>query len=276
MNLQTKFSNLKLRYIAAVILTALLLIVNQSVVQYYLASKKYDASTINIAGKQRMLSQRMRVLIYELQSDRRNVEHLYANYREMLIANTNLLNGNKEMQIVAVQDVEARTLLVQLRSLLSNMEAPLASAVAGSPLNSHDLHEPLDQFLTKMNDVVTLVEQESSARLTTIIITELTLCTFSLLVILLELLFFFLPLFRTAQATIEEGQTVRELFANMLFDHSHKIRAPLSNIISLGKILAEEKDTPDPAVIQMINRSANELDKEVQLAVEQMNDLNRM
>ncbi len=222
-----------------------------------------------------MLSQRMRVLIYELQSKRRNVEHLDLVYREMLLANANLINGSEERHIVAVQDAEARALLFNLRSLLSDMEAPLASVKAGLPLNYIDLHEPLDQFLTEMNTVVTLIERESSARLTTIIITELSLFTFSLLVILLELLFFFIPLFRAAQATIEEGETVRALFANMLFDHSHKIRAPLSNIISLGKILNDEKAAPDPAIIEMINRSATELDKEVQLAVKQMNDLDQ-
>ena len=53
------------KYIYGIILTVGLLFLNQLFIQYWLHKKKDDAKIINIAGRQRMLSQRINLEFYK-------------------------------------------------------------------------------------------------------------------------------------------------------------------------------------------------------------------
>lgn len=50
---------LRRRYIVALTLITLLTILSQAVVQYLISDQEYDSRVVNIAGRQRMLSQRI-------------------------------------------------------------------------------------------------------------------------------------------------------------------------------------------------------------------------
>lgn len=47
------------RYKAGIAIAVLLLLFNQAFIQFWLGKKEDDAKVINVAGKQRMLSQRI-------------------------------------------------------------------------------------------------------------------------------------------------------------------------------------------------------------------------
>ena len=53
------------RYILGVIITVFALTLNQAFIQYWLRKKENDAEILNISGKQRMLSQKINVLLYQ-------------------------------------------------------------------------------------------------------------------------------------------------------------------------------------------------------------------
>ena len=60
-------------YFRVALVTVSLIILNQAFIQYWLFQKKEDSRTINVSGRQRMLSQRLVVLSYQYQKKPSNI-----------------------------------------------------------------------------------------------------------------------------------------------------------------------------------------------------------
>jgi len=56
----------KKKYVYSALFLALLIIINQIIIQYLLFQKRQDANVINIAGRQRMLSQKVNLMVYKV------------------------------------------------------------------------------------------------------------------------------------------------------------------------------------------------------------------
>jgi len=100
------------KYYTILLATIGVLLTNQMIIQYYLYQKKFDARTINITGKQRMLSQRINLEIQFL-SQSQNIEHskhkaqllkLFKEWKENHYA---ILNGSTSKELKAIHSKEA-------------------------------------------------------------------------------------------------------------------------------------------------------------------------
>ena len=122
------------RYILAISIIALMLILSQIIVQYNISSEEDKTSVINIAGRQRMLSQRINKTVLELYSSE--------DYKDKV----NYLN-EKLTQSIDLTMKDKKRNLIQLMTNL-DMLSPLQTMLRGYSYVTID-----DQIIKSTNDV---------------------------------------------------------------------------------------------------------------------------
>lgn len=211
---------LTILYIVALSTVALLSIAGQSVVQLAIASQTSDARLINVAGRQRMLSQRVSKAALELdrETDAMKIEALRTELEftldEWKRAQDGLLNGNEELGLegtkssVALREFE--TLAPIQQSMSASTRKLLDSESASDRANAiNALLTSEDTFLESMDGIVYTLEQEASSRVQLLRRIELTLLTLTLLVLAIEGLFIFRPAVRSLQRSISRIHEAR-------------------------------------------------------------------
>lgn len=204
------------RYIAALSLIALLTIVSQVVVQVLIADQKHDSRIINIAGRQRMLSQKItKDSIYVVNAKTALEEETYRGELHKTLelwqkSHFGLQNGDPAMglpgknspKIIAlfsdiknnyVAMVDAATSLLEPKNKLVNQSKTLEIIVGNETA-----------FLTGMNAIVFQYDEEAKAKVENARWLELTLMTITLLVLLLEVRFIFAPATRRIRYQVKK------------------------------------------------------------------------
>lgn len=205
------------RYILALSLIAFLTIISQAVVQFLIADQEYDSRVVNIAGRQRMLSQKITKTSYyllaappadEASRYRKELEEAVSLWERSQVG---LLKGDREMGLPGKNSQAVVT-------LFNSIEPHHAAIVAAARdiLSSNGSKEALDQsirvikeheatFLRGMNDIVFLYDQEAKAKVDLAKWLEVVLLCITLSVLVLEAVYIFAP------ATRRIRQDVREL-----------------------------------------------------------------
>ncbi len=215
---------LKKRYVLALGLIACLTIASQGVIQSMLARQEGDAPVINIAGRQRMLSQRLtqRALVIDEILDHCNggegspfvgCDELGArvdDLREVLAAwtrsHSGLQGGDTVLGLPGTNSPEVTALFEKIqphyqamREAAETILTSVADSHPGIPDNTTTQphvrtilnHEA--SFLEGMNDIVFQYDREAQARVSRLERTELILASIILLVLLCEALLVFAP-----------------------------------------------------------------------------------
>jgi len=165
---------LTFRYVGALLAIAGLLIAGQLLVQHALEAQQGDARVVNIAGKQRMLSQRLCML---LQSGR--TADVPAVVDEWETTQRYLATRDNPPPIAAA-----------LARIASDHRAMVAAARAG---DAPEACSHADAFLVGMDEIVTEYEREARARVIALGRVELALLALALAVLALEGAFVFRP-----------------------------------------------------------------------------------
>jgi signal transduction histidine kinase len=189
---------LTVRYVVALAAVALLLAAGQLVVQVSLTRQAGDARVVNVAGRQRMLSQRLCVAMLAIERadlDRLAWTHELARLTdEWEHAQAGLRQGglpgdNSEAVRALFEKIEPR-----FRAMVQAAHTALADpGVRGSARAA--LAEQ-DAFLEGMNEIVAQYEREAHARVVALRRTELILLGSVLVALLLEGMFVFRPAVR--------------------------------------------------------------------------------
>ena len=201
-------NQLKIRYIFALTLLASLTIVTQWVIQQSLALQEYDSRIINIAGRQRMLSQRIVKVGYYLihaktVDERQAFRRQLASTLDLWVrSHIGLQQGDKELGLPGENNP-------QIKSLFKSIEHEFQEMVAAGRevLDTSDNSQRLQQlvqhlskyeaaFLTGMNSIVFQYDDDAKSKLDTARKLEYGLAAFTLLVLLLEALLIFAPVVR--------------------------------------------------------------------------------
>lgn len=262
------------RYKVGIAVALLLLLFNQAFIQYGLKKKEDDAKIINVAGKQRMLSQRINLGFYhgDIQSGL-----LRKYFTEWQKVNNAFLFGNKEIGIEKTNNKEVEQILTRLIKNVNFAESQLVNAEKGASIEKEKLFKNQSDFLFNMNKAVNLLESDSNQALINIKITEITLMVFSMLVLVLEVFLIYRPINNALQVKLNELKEKNEeveknnvelsRLNNSLEEYSfitaHDLSEPVRKISvytnELNQSINENDKSRTEEVIQILNGSAKRL-----------------
>ena len=216
-------------YICALCSVALLAILGQVIIQVAIQQQTSDAFVINIAGRQRMLSQKISkdALILETATDptMRTVrtQELQQAVTLWQQSQRGLQNGDVKLGLPATTSIDVKRLFSAIEP---NYEAMLSAAknllVAvdrhpASSLQSPDISSYVDTilaqegpFLIGMDQIVTQYQLEAQGRVSSLRTIELILLGITLTVLLVEGSFVFRPTARKLQQTITDIVALQE------------------------------------------------------------------
>lgn len=270
---------MRARYVIGVLIAITVLGVNQAFIQYSLHQKKQDAFVINIAGRQRMLSQRINLELYKLKNGKQSKELLYSLIDLWQSSHETLLHGDPKVEIAPIEAEDARIKLNELTPSIQLMSDLLTNSnpAEGSQLAMVD--HTMQAYLVKMDETVKLLELEADRKLNNVIWIEIILALVSILVISLEVFFIYLPI----EAKLKKKIAQQEKTQSELIEHnkrlqaiaqiqSHEVRRPLANILGLIELIKEEEEEEHLEVfLEQLKESGQQLDEIIHEVVRQTN-----
>ncbi len=204
------------RYIVALSLIALLTIVSQVVVQYLITDQQHDSRVVNIAGRQRMLSQKItKTSLYIASANSPETADRYSTELGEALAlwqrsHKGLQNGDQEMGLPGNNSSEIKELFQRIeanhQAMVEASRAVISSrddvGLLKSALRTIQENEP--DFLTGMDAIVFRYDKEAKEKVRVASWLELGLMTITLLVLILEALLIFAPATRRIRRDMQE------------------------------------------------------------------------
>lgn len=209
-------AQLRRRYIVALSLIAILTIVSQIVMQLLIADQEHDSRVVNIAGRQRMLSQKITKLSYyvvnadSVDADARFRQDLEESLSLWNRSHAGLLRGDASMglpgknsrqviELFASIEPRHQAILEAARTILSSTASPATKALSIARISENE-----GPFLLGMDDIVFRYDSEAKAKIEFARWLEIGLMSITLLVLMLEAAFIFAPAARRIQHDMEE------------------------------------------------------------------------
>jgi PAS domain S-box-containing protein len=200
--------------IIAVSTLIVLIVSNQLLIQKILDEKRDDATVINLAGRQRMLSQKIAKTVYLAENNDIDLEDLKRDLEIWSVTHNGLKNGSEVLGIEANQNDLIQTLFSEtephyeaIRASLSDFSNRQEVIEAIPIIRNHE-----EQFLAKMDEIVKTFETISNESVRTLIRLEVILGLFSLFLIGGEIyLIFRIFLARIQNKNEELEKSVQEL-----------------------------------------------------------------
>lgn len=208
-----RFRRLGLFYLSALGGIALTIVLSQVLIQTSINSQQEDSHVINVAGRQRMLSQKISKVSIKIlnrqDSNLRNTEELSEALQLWKKSHLGLQYGDIEMGLSGRNSSVIRQMFEAIEPHYQAVYANAATlllepsdSVSERAVSEILKHE--SSFLTGMDRIVFQYDNEAQAKISGLRHTEFYLFLFSLLIITLELVFIFRPLAKNVKATVEE------------------------------------------------------------------------
>jgi diguanylate cyclase (GGDEF)-like protein/PAS domain S-box-containing protein len=199
---------LQVRYIVALALIAVLTLISQWVIQVSLANQEYDSRIVNIAGRQRMLSQKITKTCYHMlglgsaetrRGAREQLQEALALWQRSHVA---LQHGDAELGLPGDNSPRITELFGTIESdyqiMVDSAKTILTTADAASELPQavRRLSEHEAPFLRGMDEIVFRYDSEAKRKVRNARYLEVGLGALTLLVLVLEARLIFAPAVR--------------------------------------------------------------------------------
>jgi len=261
-------------YIAVLSAIALLAILGQVLAQCIVTQQASDSRVVNIAGRQRMLSQQLSKTALAIQADtdpsecHEHLEKLRATVTLWERSQQGLQNGDTELALPGTNSAEVTRMFAAIEPPYQTMLSASKSLLVAAAQRGIDPSEGSDSallikkilaeeeaFLRGMDDIVFQYDREAKARVTRLNQIEFMVLSIILMALLSSGLFIFRPTDRKIRQSIAElERTQEELLkardaaaaanrakSDFLANMSHELRTPLNAIIGFSEILIDEK-----------------------------------
>jgi len=208
------FNKLRRLYLLALTLIALSAIGSQLLIQYYLQHQLGDAKVINIAGRQRMLSQKLTKEILLLTNDFNSTDHrkeLKNTLEQWTLAHEGLQNRSDSLELSGQNSPLVKELYIQIAPYYQNLQALSDKILVVDSLPFPDKNTYKNEvlqneksFLKGMDSLVFAYEQEAKSRVKNLRFIEYILFAVLMGLLILELLFIFRPTAKRTQQLVQE------------------------------------------------------------------------
>ncbi|EQA37949.1 GHKL domain protein [Leptospira inadai serovar Lyme str. 10] len=229
-------------YVLAIVLVAVLIIINQVIIHTLLAEVRKDALIINVAGKQRMLSQRITKLALMSMTDPRNFIELKKEAEIWNRTHSGLQRGDAELGLPANGSTEISTLFDEIAPYQNGLYVSILRLEKSSQIRGaiSEIFKNEEAYLPLMDSIVDKLEKESQARVRRLEVVEILLASVSLLLLTAEFLFIFRPIIKELKTREQKLERLNESKDVIMATIAHDIRNPL-NIIQMSLDLLKER-----------------------------------
>lgn len=232
---QRTFDKLSRLYIIALSTIALSVIISQILIRKHLNDQQSDSTVINVAGRQRMLSQKLTKEIVSLSSES-NLENKVAlkdKIKETLnlweVSHYALQKGNDSLGLPKKNSPEVvakfkalnpifDTISMASKAIIEKIENIPPLPVKSYVLDIEKVKSNEGNFLLMMDQIVNQYDLEADAKVTRLRKLEVWLMALTLLILLGEFLFIFWPTAKTVRSTLSELLKAEKHAKKMAFD----------------------------------------------------------
>lgn len=275
---QRTFDKLRRLYIIALSTIAVSVIISQILIRTHLSRQESDSTVINVAGRQRMLSQKLTKDIVSLSSETNLENKLYLknNIKKTLhlweLSHHSLQNGNDSLGLpkhnssVIIGKFRKLnpvfdTINKASKSIIDKIEnvPPLPLEAYISSIENVKANE--GDFLVMMDDIVNQYDKEADEKVEWLRKLEMWLTALTLLILLGEFLFIFWPAAKSVKMTLAELLFAEKRAKKMAFDADELSVAKEKSIKELRALSKAMDDTllfarilPNGNVVHMGNK----------------------
>jgi len=232
---QRTFDKLSRLYMIALSTIAFSVIISQVLVRNHLDTQISDSTVINVAGRQRMLSQKLtkEIVSLSVSSDEQNREILKNKIQKTLflweLSHNSLQNGNDSL---GLPKKNSFTVLNKFKGInpvfdtIQKASKSIVKKVAQNPLiATDDLASDIKKvinneasFLLMMDEIVSQYSLEADEKVAWLRTLEFSLMILTLLILLGELLFVFWPAAKSVKSTLSELLSAEKIAKKMAFN----------------------------------------------------------
>ena len=273
-------------YVFALSTVAILSIGAQLLIQQQLHSGKNDSRVINIAGRQRMLSQRLVktsliLLVSESDEDTRVVEELQLTLDEWVKNYDGLRQGSPELALPGDNSREVESLFAEIDNSYIQMRMA-AEQISKRALNDEvNLNKPVatireheSAFLEGMDRIVSQYVVEAEAKVNRLRKLEYALLALTLAVLTAEGLLIFRPAVRHIENTVQslgaltkklatardEAEEANLAKSRFLANVSHELRTPMTAVLGMTELAQQSASQEETAKhLTIIHDAGNSL-----------------
>jgi signal transduction histidine kinase len=232
---QRTFDKLSRLYMIALSTIALSVIISQVLVRNHLNTQISDSTVINVAGRQRMLSQKLtkEIVSLSVSSDEQNREILKNKIQETLflweLSHNSLQNGNDSLGLPKKNSFTILSKFKEINPVFDTIQKAsksIVKKVAENPLIAMDvlasdikkvIHNEAS-FLLMMDEIVNQYSLEADEKVAWLRTLEFSLMILTLLILLGELLFIFWPAAKSVKSTLSELLSAEKIAKKMAFN----------------------------------------------------------
>jgi PAS domain S-box-containing protein len=240
--MKTLFKSLKNKYLTIIATVALIIVVNQTIVQYSINLQSTDARMINTSGRQRMLSQQIskhaQLALYR-QNEAANVSNMVflknltdeieKTEKDLILENHEFRKNKSIDSLLNVNDFYLTVILNSSRNIIESKDTV---DINGYLKNITEAEIP---FLITMDAIVNIYQQEAEAHIEKLKKIEILLSVITILILILEYVFIISPVFKKNEALKDRNTDLRASQAEL-----KKVKADLEFKEVFNKIFIEQ------------------------------------
>ncbi|MBD1582421.1 response regulator [Pseudoalteromonas sp. S16_S37] len=274
---------IRARYILALLAMALLVSMAAGLMQVLLYEKQQDAEIVNVAGMQRMLSQKVLLLTHRLTRVDASSDSLVGVYNQ-LHATIDLFSQNHEflIQLQTKQQVFSEKLYDWYFSAPTKLDQRSRQFVERARniqlKDQNELNELYlisQALLADLDHAVSLFEEHANKGVERLRYVEIAIWFLAMVLLLLEAKFIFRPMEKQVQGGIDELKREKKkteqalnMKSRFLARASHELRTPLQSILGYLDLYKKERQTYqlDQAITSV---------KQLNILINEMHDFSR-